>query len=102
MHITVDIRLQVEAALRFHHTFGVLLYFHDVPGMSNYVISNPQWLFANLTNLVCCSFDRTIVDRNDIKKLKSKGILSKNLIKEINTDSLGGIDIRYFLSCYNI
>lgn len=37
-----------------------------------------------------------IVDRNDIKKLKSKGILSENLIKEINTDSLGGIDIQCF------
>ena len=95
-HSLVDIKLQVEAALRFHHKFGVLLYFHDVPGMSNYVISNPQWLFANLTNLVCCSFNSTIVDRNDIKKLKSKGILSENLIKEINTDSLGGIDIQCF------
>ena len=95
-HGTADIELEVKAALQFHHTFGVLLYFHDVPGMNDYVISNPQWLFANLTNLVCCSFDQTIVDHGDIKRLKSQGILSKSLIKEINTDSLGGIDIEHF------
>ena len=95
-HSTADIELDVKAALRFHHTFGVLLYFHDVPGMNDYVISNPQWLFANLTNLVCCSFDQTIVDHVDVKKMKSQGILGENLIKEINTDSLGGIDIKYF------
>ena len=93
---TADIELEVKAALRFHHIFGVLLYFHDVPGMNDYVISSPQWLFANLTNLVCCSFDKEIVDNNDIKRLKSKGILSWKLIKEINTDSLGGIDIKHF------
>ena len=92
------LQVHVKAALQFHHTFGVLLYFHDVPGMKEYVISNPQWLFANLTNLVCCSFDGTIVDRSDIKKLKCKGILSENLIREINTDSLGGIEIQHFFS----
>jgi len=97
-HDTDNIELEVKAALRFHHTFGVLLYFHDVPGMKNYVISNPQWLFANLTNLVCCSFDSTIVDCSDIKKLKTKGMLGINLINEINTDSLGGIDIEHFFS----
>lgn len=93
---TADIELEVKAALRFHHTFGVLLYFHDVPGMNDYVISNPQWLFANLTNLVCCSFDKTIVDHVDIKKLKTQGILSESLIKKINTASLGGISIEHF------
>ena len=93
---TAEIELEVKAALQFHHMFGVLLYFHDVPGMNKYVIANPQWLFANLTNLVCCSFDSKIVDRSDIKRFKSKGILSGKLIKEINTDSLGGIDIAHF------
>ena len=93
---TADIELEVKAALQFHHKFGVLLYFHDVPGMNEYVIANPQWLFANLTNLVCCSFDNKIVDRSDIKRFKSEGILSGELIKEINTDSLGGIDIEHF------
>ena len=96
-HTTANINLEVKAALRFHHTFGVLLYFHDVPGMDDYVIANPQWLFTNLTNLVCCSFDGKIVNCSDIKKLKSKGILGENLIKEINTDALGGIDIEHFI-----
>ena len=95
-HGTADIELDVKTALRFHNIFGVLLYFHDVPGMNDYVIVNPQWLFANLTNLVCCSFNSKIVDHSDIKRFKSKGILSRKLINEINTDSLGGIDIEHF------
>ena len=89
--------IQVRAALRFHHMFGILLYFHDVPGMNNFVISNPQWLFTNLTNFVCCSFDGTVVDYKDLANLKSKGILSQSLIEKINTDSLGGIDLQCFL-----
>ena len=96
-HTAANINVEVKAALQFHHTFGVLLYFHDVPGMDDYVIANPQWLFANLTNLVCCSFDGKIVNHSDIKKLKSKGILGEKLIKEINTDALGGIDIEHFI-----
>ena len=95
-HGAADIKSEVKAVLHFHHLFGVLLYFQDVAGMNEYVVSNPQWLFANLTNLVCCSFDKKIVNDNDIKKLKSMGILSENLIKKINTDSLGGIDIEHF------
>ena len=95
-HNRADVELEVKAALRFHHMFGVLLYFHDVCGMKDYVIADPQWLFANLTNLVCCSFDSTIVDHSDIKRFKSKGILSRKLIDKINTDSLGGIDIEHF------
>ena len=89
--------LQVKAALRFHHMFGILLYFHEVPGMDEFVICNPQWLFTNLTNFVCCSFDGTIVDHKALNNLKSKGILSKSLIGKINTDSLGGIKLESFL-----
>ena len=92
-----DTKSEVEAALRFHHMFGVLLYFHEVPGMNNFVISNPQWLFSNLTNLVCCSFDNKIVDHKDISSFKSKGILTDNLIKKLNTECLGGIELKYFL-----
>ena len=89
--------LQVKAALRFHHMFGILLYFHEVPGMNNFVICNPQWLFTNLTNFVCCSFDETIVDRKALNILETKGILNKSLIGKINTESLGGIKLDFFL-----
>ena len=92
-----DIKSEVQSALRFHHMFGILLYFHEVPGMKNFVIVNPQWLFANLTNLVCCSFDNTIVDHEDLNEFKSKGILSSNLIKKLNTECLGGIKLDDFL-----
>ena len=92
-----DVKSEVQSALRFHHMFGVLLYFHEVPGMKNFVISNPQWLFANLTNLVCCSFDNKIVNHKDLNEFKSKGILSNNLIKKLNTGCLKGIKLEYFL-----
>ena len=92
-----NVKSEVKAALRFHHMFGVLLYFHDVPGMNNFVISNPQWLFANLTNLVSCSFDAKIVDHKDLHDFKMKGILTDNLIKKLNTDFLGGIELESFL-----
>jgi len=93
---------QVRAALRFYHLFGILLYFHNVPGIKNFVISDPQWLFTNLTNFVCFSFDRTIVDRKDMNNLKFKGIISKSLIDKIKIDetitiSLGGIKLEFFL-----
>ena len=91
------IKSEVQSALRFHHMFGVLLYFHEVPGMKNFVISNPQWLFVNLTNLVCCSFDNKIVDHNNLNEFKLKGILSNNLIKTLKTEFLGGIKLEYFL-----
>ena len=92
-----NVKSEVKAALRFHHMFGVLLYFHDVPGMNNYVISNPQWLFTNLTNLVCCSFDNKIVDHKDINNFKMKGILTNNLIQKLNANFLDGIKLEYFL-----
>ena len=90
-------KVQVRAALRFHHMFGVLLYFHDVPGMNGFVISDPQWLFTNLTNFVSCSFDGAIVDYKDLTNLKAKGILSWSLIAKINTGSLVGIELNSFL-----
>jgi len=89
--------IQATAALRFHHMFGVLLYFHEVPGMNNFVISDPQWLFTNLTDFVCCSFDGRIIDHKALDKLKSEGILDRSLIEKINIHSLGGIDLDIFL-----
>ena len=96
-HDEIKTELQVRVALQFHHRFGVLLYFHDVPGMNEYVISNPQWLFANLTNLVSCSFEETFVIHGELDKFKSSGIFSKHLIEKVNTDNLEGISISYFL-----
>ena len=87
-HDEMKTELQVRAALQFHHRFGVLLYFHEVPGMNEYVISNPQWLFANLTNLVSCSFEETFVIHGELEKFKSSGIFSEHLIEKVNIDTL--------------
>ena len=48
---------EVLAALKFFHQKGTLLYFHQVPALSNIIILCPQWLAKLLTyvltNLIC-------------------------------------------------
>ena len=39
---------ELQSALLFFHLMGVLLYYHEVPGMSQYIIINHQWLFEKL------------------------------------------------------
>ena len=46
----------IKQGLRFHHSFGVLLYFEEVEGMQELVITNHQWLFDKLSRIVEYSF----------------------------------------------
>ena len=47
----------ITEVLKFYHLFGMLLYFNEVNGMNNFVITDPQWLFTNLTKVVMCKFE---------------------------------------------
>ena len=47
---------QIKEVLKFYHLYGMLLYFDEVDGMNNFVITDPQWLFTNLTKIVMCKF----------------------------------------------
>lgn len=88
----------IKDALRFHHLLGMLLYFEEVQGMKDFVITNHQWLFNRLTKLVCYTFQGKIIPNNiDLDKFKYKGILSTNLISKIGLE-LGDIKIQYFLN----
>ena len=67
----------IKQGLRFHHLFGVLLYFEDVKGMDQLVIVNHQWLFNKLTEIVCYSFKQACHTQSDKKDFKN-GIFEKN------------------------
>ena len=67
----------IKQGLRFHHSFGVLLYFEEVKGMQNLVIINHQWLFNKLSKIVEYTF--TCETQEDTKELKN-GIFKKSLL----------------------
>ncbi|XP_065891760.1 uncharacterized protein [Dysidea avara] len=74
---------EIQSALLFFHMMGILLYYHDVPGMSQYVITDHQWLFDKLTSIVKITFGRSGFNKEAIKKFKYEGILNKSLIHQI-------------------
>ena len=75
--VDIDDKQFIKQGLRFHHSFGVLLYFEDVEGMQKLVITNHQWLFNNLSKIVEHSF--ICETSNDFKDLKN-GIFKKSLV----------------------
>ena len=87
---------EVQNALLFFHLMGVLLYYHNVPGMCQYVIINHQWLFEKLTGLVNLTFERKGYDMNAIDKFEKEGILSISLIEQINLEA--DIDTKCFIA----
>ena len=73
----------IKTGIRFHHLFGVLLYFEEVEGMHEIVITNHQWLFDKLSEIVQYSFEPDIkVDEDDL----SKGIFKESMLSELNID----------------
>ena len=79
----VDGEQFIKQGLRFHHSFGVLLYFEDVEGMQKLVITNHQWLFNKLSKIVEYSF--TCDTLEEMKDLKN-GIFRKALLDSDKLD----------------
>ena len=90
---------QIREVLKFYHLYGMLLYFSEVDGMDKYVITNPEWLFLNLTKIIMCRFvnnpndlyDSYLIDQMD------KGICSMELLKRLELD-LKGIELTSFVN----
>ena len=78
----------VKNGLRFHHLFGVLLYFEEVEGMHKLVITDHQWLFNRLTDIVLYSFDERYGKFTDRVNFKQNGIFKERMldILDINAD----------------
>ena len=87
---------EVHSALLFFHHMGIILYYHEVPGMCQYVIINHQWLFEKLTSLVNLTFERKGYDIDAITKFENEGQLSRSLIEQINLDA--DVNTEYFVA----
>ena len=96
-HRQMDLR-QIKEVLKFYHVYGILLYFSEVDGMNNYVITNPEWLFLNLTKIIMCKYvnpddfyDSYLLEEMD------KGICSLKLLRTLKLD-LDGIGLTSFVN----
>ena len=78
---------EIRSALLLFHHMGMILYYHEVPGMCQYVIINHQWLFEKLTRLVNLTFERKGYGVDAITKFEKEGLLSRSLIEQINLDA---------------
>ena len=80
--VHIDGEQFIKQGLRFHHSYGVLLYFEDVEGMQKLVITNHQWLFNTLSKIVEYSFTcDTLEEMEDLKNgIFSKTLLSSNCL----------------------
>ena len=73
----------IKDGLMFHHLFGVLLYFKNVEGMRKLIITNHQWLFNKLTEIVLYTFDeKTSGDSNELQK----GIFNNAMLDKLNIE----------------
>ena len=91
--------VQIVEVLKFYHLFGMLLYFSEVDGMNNFVITNPQWLFVNLMKIIMCNCKNDAKDLYDAHHIEeiNKGICSLELLRRIDLD-LQGIELQSFLN----
>ena len=88
---------QIEEVLKFYHIYGMLLYFDEVDGMNNYVITDPQWLFTNLTKIVMCQFKEGIKDLyGKCYQEMCNGICDMELLHKFELD-LHGIELESFV-----
>ena len=74
---------EVKSVLQYHHCLGVLIYFHEVPGLCDYVIVDHQWWFDKLSSIICITFQEDFLNYQDVRKLKYQGKLSKELVKHV-------------------
>ena len=73
----------IKTGLRFHHLFGVLLYFEKVKGMDELVITDHRWLFDKLSEIVQYSFKPDLAGE---EANLSKGIFKEVMLNELNID----------------
>ena len=91
--------LEIREVLKFYHSYGMLLYFSEVDGMNQYVITNPQWLFLNLTKIIMCKFanDDSDLYCSHLIEGMDKGICSMDLLRTLKLD-LSGVQLSSFIN----
>ena len=94
---SMDIEM-IKEVMKFYHMFGTLLYFHEVKGMDDIVITDPQWLFNNLTKIITCTSDKKFLHSGaEIHDMKYKGICNENLLERLTLDLRRGVNMKSFL-----
>ena len=90
---------QITQVLKFYHQYGMLLYFDEVDGMKDFVITNSQWLFTNLTKIIMCRFECDANKSYDTQTMKrmQNGICDIKLFEKILDLDLQGIKLKSFL-----
>ena len=89
---------QITQVVKFYHQYGMLLYFDEVDSMNDFVITNPQWLFTNLTKIVMCQFAcgaTELYGRKTIERMHN-GICDMDLLETLELD-LQEIKLKSFL-----
>ena len=89
---------EIKEILKFYHSYGMLLYFSEVDGMNKFVITNPQWLFINLSKIIMCKFEDNAYDlygAHHIEKMHN-GICHMELLGRLKLD-LQGIELESFV-----
>ena len=59
---------EVKSVLQYHHVLGVLIYFHEVPGLCDYVIVDHQWWFDKLSSVICTTFQEDFLNYQAVQK----------------------------------
>ena len=90
---------QIKEVLKFYHLYGMLLYFSEVDGMNNFVITNPQWLFVNLTKIIMCKLENNATGLYGAKYIEQlhNGICDIDLLKRLILD-LQDVELKSFLN----
>ena len=73
----------IRNGLKFHHLFGVLLYFDEVKGIQDLIITDHKWLFNKLTDIVLHSY-YTDLTSADVYEFEHQGIFNKTLLDKID------------------
>ena len=79
---------EVNAALKFlHYNIGVIRHFSDVPELCDIVITEPQILFDNVTELVVNTFTFDCVSYSIHEDFNKKGIFPMEMVNKLSTGS---------------
>ena len=88
---------EVRSALIYHQLLGVLLYYPNVLGLGDYVITDHQWLFDKISSIVRFTFKQSF-NLLAKDKLKNHGILTKELITDSELSWKEEIREEYFIA----
>ena len=76
----------IQDGLRFHHLFGVLLYFDEAKELRELIIVDHQWLFNKLSTIVLYSFksNHNYNPRTYCEDCEEKGIFKEAMLDELD------------------